>query len=156
MMASKLKKFLDRKQVSYETIAHIAAVTAQEIAAKAHVPGREFAKTVMVRLDDHLAMAVLRADMMVNLDALQKVTGAKRADLASEADFCDLFPECETGAMPPFGNLYGLEVFVDAMLAEDEEIVFNAGTHEELVKMSYQDFERLVDPVRANLAWKHG
>lgn len=156
MMAPELKQFLDKQGVTYETIAHIAAVTAQEIAARAHVPGREFAKTVMIRLDDHLAMAVLRADMMVNLDALQKITGCKKADLAEEADFSDLFPECEVGAMPPFGNLYGLEVFVDATLAEDDEIVFNAGTHEELVKISFQDFEKLVQPVRANLAWKHG
>ncbi len=109
MMTPKLREYLDSQKVNYETVAHLAAVTAQEVAARAHVRGKEFAKTVVVKLDDRLVMAVLPAPMKVDLEQLQKITGASHAELAAEADFSDLFAECEVGAMPPFGNLYGLE-----------------------------------------------
>ena len=146
MPLRKLTEFLDNEGVKYQTINHSPAFTAQEVAALAHVPGKELAKTVMVKVDDEMAMAVLPAYDRVDLDRLQEATGAKRVELASEREFKELFPECELGAMPPFGNLYGIKVFVDDSLAEDEEIAFNAGSHTELMRLSYRDFERLVHP----------
>ena len=146
MPVAKLKQFLEKEGVKYVTISHSRAFTAQEVAASAHVPGREMAKTVMVKLDGELAMAVLRAPDFVSLEALKLETGAGRVELATEAEFRELFPSCEVGAMPPFGNLWDLDVFVDERLAEDEEIAFNAGSHTELVRMAYADFERLVEP----------
>jgi Ala-tRNA(Pro) deacylase len=146
MPAAKLKEFLDRNAVRYKTITHSKAFTAQEVAASAHVPGREMAKTVMVRLDGKMAMAVLPTSRRVDLDELREAAGAKRAALCSEHEFRNTFPGCDVGAMPPFGNLYGLEVYVSEDLREDEEIAFNAGSHTELIRMRYQDFERLVKP----------
>lgn len=146
MPVEKLKEFLKDNDVKYVTISHSPAFTAQEIAASAHVPGRELAKTVIVKLDGELAMAVLGAPYRVDLDGLREATGAGSAELASEDEFEDLFPGCEVGAMPPFGNLWGMEVFADRRLADDEQIAFNAGSHSELVKLPYEDFERLVEP----------
>ncbi len=147
MPVKRLKAFLDEHHVKYVTISHSRAYTAQEIAAKAHIPGREMAKTVMVKIDGTMAMAVLPASFQIDFDLLREATGAREVELATEAEFKDLFPECEPGAMPPFGNLYGMDVFVANRLAEDEEIAFNAGTHTELIKMAYPDFVRLVQPV---------
>ncbi|MDH3402642.1 MAG: YbaK/EbsC family protein [Acidobacteriota bacterium] len=146
MAVAKLKELLEREKVKYVSISHSTAYTAQEIAASAHITGKEIAKTVMVKLDGRMAMAVLPATLMVEFDRLREATGAAKAALAGEEDFERLFPECQTGAMPPFGNLYGMEVFVDRTLAEDEEIAFNAGTHAELIRMAYRDFERLAQP----------
>lgn len=142
-----LRQFLESNQVKYVTLTHSPAYTAQEAAAEAHIPGREVAKTVMVRLDDELAMVVLPAPYKVDLDRLRKAAGASAARLAGEDDFRDRFPNCELGAMPPFGNLWGMNVFADRRLREDERIAFHAGSHSELVKLSYEDFERLVQPV---------
>lgn len=146
MPLRKLREFLDRHGVKYVAISHSRAYTAQEIAASSHTPGRELAKTVMVKLDGTMAMAVLPASMQVDFDQLRETTGADRVELADEAEFENLFPQCETGAMPPFGNLYGLNVYVAEALTEDEEIAFNAGSHTELVRLAYADFERLVKP----------
>jgi Ala-tRNA(Pro) deacylase len=146
MPATKLKDFLDDNKVKYVVISHSPAYTAHEIAASAHVPAKELAKTVMVKIDGKIAMAVLPSSHRVDLDALQAATGAKKIELATEDEFRDLCPGCALGAMPPFGNLYGLPIFVAIRLAEDKEIAFNAGTHTELVKMAYADFERLVQP----------
>jgi Ala-tRNA(Pro) deacylase len=146
MPAKKLREFLDSQQVVYETIQHPPAFTAQEIAALTHIRGKELAKTVIVKLDGTLAMFVLPAGMRVDLDHFARETGARKAELATEAEFRARFPECETGAMPPFGMLFGMEVFVADPLREDREIAFNAGTHRELVRMRYDDFERLVGP----------
>jgi Ala-tRNA(Pro) deacylase len=146
MPVKKLEEFLDNANIKYVTIAHSRAYTAQEVAASAHIPGREMAKTVMVKIDGRMAMAVLPASYKVDFDLLREAAGASRVELASEQEFKDLFPECEMGAMPPFGNLYGMEVYVADTLAKDEEIAFNAGTHTELIKMSYRDFESLVGP----------
>jgi Ala-tRNA(Pro) deacylase len=146
MPAKKLKDYLDREHVHYEMLGHIKAYTAQEIAAAAHIPGKEFAKTVMVKLDQEMVMVVLPADHQLNFGALKKITGASAVELATEEEFKNLFPECEIGAMPPFGNLYNLEVFEDPALAEDQEISFNAGSHTELMRMAHKDFERLVHP----------
>jgi Ala-tRNA(Pro) deacylase len=152
MPAQKLKEFLDRNGVKYVTIRHSPAFTAQEIAASAHVSGNELAKTVMVKLDGRMAMVVVRATDHVDFERLRQVSGAKSAGLASEEDFKDMFPGCEVGAMPPFGNLYDLEVYASKTLAEDEQIAFNAGSHTELFKMSYADFDRLAKPKVAKVS----
>ena len=146
MPAQKLKEFLDSNQVKYVTISHSAAYTAQEIAASAHVSGYELAKTVMVKIDGKMAMAVLPGAYKVDMKYLREVTGAESVELAGEKEFKDMFPGCETGAMPPFGNLYDMDVFVSASLTKDEVIAFNAGSHTELVRLAYEDFERLVQP----------
>ena len=146
MPAKKLKEFLDSEKVKYLTIGHSVAYTAQEIAASAHIPGQDLAKTVVVKLDGEMVLAVLPATARVDLELLRKASGAKSAELARENEFAGIFPGCELGAMPPFGNLYGLEVFVAQRLTEDEQIAFNAGTHTELIQLSFADFERLVRP----------
>jgi Ala-tRNA(Pro) deacylase len=146
MPIEKLKTFLDREGIKYVLISHSRAYTAQEAAASAHIPGRELAKTVMVKLDGQMAMAVLPASYHVDLEHLAEVAGADHAVIASEHDFSSLFPDCDTGAMPPFGNLYDMEVYVAESLTEDEEIAFAAGSHTELLRMSFADFERLVKP----------
>ncbi len=146
MPAKKLAEFLNSNQVKYVTITHSTAYTAQEVAALAHIRGQDMAKTVIVSLDGKLAMAVLPASKHVDLGLLKAMTGAKSVALATEAEFRGKFPECETGAMPPFGNLYQVPVFVDESLTKDKEISFNAGTHNELMRIAYADFERLVQP----------
>jgi Ala-tRNA(Pro) deacylase len=141
-----LNDFLDRNGVRYAIIAHSPAFTAQQIAARAHISGRELAKTVMVKIDDRLAMAVLPASQKVDLRELQQALGARRIEIAKEEEFRSRFPGCDLGAMPPFGNLYGMDVYVADSLAEDEEIAFNAGSFTELIQLAYRDFERLVSP----------
>lgn len=147
MPVQKLKEFLDREHIRYVTVIHSRAYTAQEIAASAHIPGKELAKSVIVKLDGKMAMTVLPASYKVDFDLLKETTGAKKVELATEKEFKDKFPDCEVGAMPPFGNLYDMEVFAAYSLREDEEIAFNAGTHTELMRLSYADFERLAKPV---------
>ena len=146
MPAKKLKAFLDAKKAKYIAVSHAPAYTAQEIAALAHIPGKNLAKTVVVKLDGTMAMAVMPASRAVDFELLKKVSGAAKAELASEDEFRDVFPECELGAMPPFGNLYDMSVYVDERLAEDEVIAFNAGSHKELFRMTYEDFAALVKP----------
>ncbi len=146
MPVKRLKEFLDNNKIKYVTISHSPTFTAQETAASAHVPGKELAKTVMVKLDGKMAMAVLPASYQVDLDLLQDSSGASKVALASEREFQKLFPDCDGGAMPPFGNLYDMEVYVAEKLAEDEYIAFVAGSHTELIRLSYADFERLVQP----------
>jgi Ala-tRNA(Pro) deacylase len=124
MPATELKQFLDSNRVRYVAIQHSPAYTAQEVAASAHIPGRELAKTVIVDLDGDLAMAVLPATKKLDLELLEKASGAHRAVLATERQFNELFPDCEPGAMPPFGNLYDMEVYVDEQLSYDETIAF--------------------------------
>ncbi len=146
MPARKLKEFLDQEKIKYVSIMHSTAYTAQEVAASAHVRGKELAKTVIVELDGQMAMAVLPANKKVVRQDLREVTGCEDVKFASEEEFAQRFPECETGAMPPFGNLYGMEVYVAEALTHNEEIVFNAGTHTEVIRMRFDDFERLVKP----------
>lgn len=146
MPVQKLKAFLDENGVKYVTISHSRAYTAQEVAASTHTPGKEMAKTVMVKLDGKMAMAVLPASHHIDFDHLKEVTGAETVELATESEFKDLFPDCEVGAMPPLGNLYGMETWVARALTEDDEIAFNAGSHTEIIRMSYKDFERLARP----------
>ena len=146
MPITKLIDYLDGEKIKYVTISHSPAFTAMEVAESAHVPGRALAKTVMVKLDGRMAMAVLPSTRKVDLNLLRESAGAEEAKLATEAEFKSLFPDCETGAMPPFGNLYGMEVYVSPSLAEDDQIAFNAGSHTEVMRLAYQDFERLVKP----------
>jgi len=146
MPLKKLIDFLDESGVKYLKLSHSPAYTAQEIAASAHIPGKELAKTVMVKVDGAMAMAVLPASYRVDFKLMKKASGSKKVELAGENEFKELFPECEVGAMPPFGNLYDMDVYVAESLAEDEEITFNAGSHTELIKLAYADFERLVQP----------
>lgn len=152
MPAKRIKEFLDGKGVRYVSISHSPAFTAQEIAASAHIPGKELAKTVIVKLDGKLAMAVLPASFEVDFDLLKEAAGAGKAELAKEEEFDDAFAGCEVGAMPPLGTLYGMAAYVDESLAEDEHIAFNAGTHHELIQMAYADFERLASPTVARFA----
>ena len=152
MPVRKLKEYLDRNGVRWVSIVHSPAYTAQEIAASAHVKGKELAKTVMVKVDGKPVMVVLPASQRVDFQVLRDVTGGESVVLSSEAEFRELFPDCEAGAMPPFGNLYGMDVYVSAKLAEDDEIAFNAGSHTELMKLRYEDFEKLVQPKIAALA----
>ena len=146
MPVKQLRDFLNSNNIKYVTISHSPAYTAQAIAASAHVSGKELAKTVMVKLDGKMAMAVLPASFQVDFDKMRRATGAENVELAGEREFKDLFPECEVGAMPPFGTLFSMDVIASKALAEDDEIAFNAGTHRELVMMKYNDFERLVKP----------
>jgi Ala-tRNA(Pro) deacylase len=152
MPGTKLKQFLDENQVRYVSIRHSPAFTAQETAASAHIPGRELAKTVMVKIDGTMAMAVLAAPKRLDLELLRQAAGAEKVSLADEKEFSSEFPDCEPGAMPPLGNLYGLKVYVDEQLSEDQQIAFNAGSHAELIQMDYEQFERLVQPVVACLS----
>jgi len=146
MPAQQLKSFLDNNHVKYKTITHSPEYTAQEIAASAHIPGKELAKTVIVKLDGKFAMAVLPASRHVSLTRLKEAIHARDAELASEDEFEKLFPDCELGAMPPFGNLYDMPVYAEKQLTEDEEIAFNAGSHTELVQLAFSDFDKLVHP----------
>ena len=146
MPSKKLKEFLDQKKIKYITIKHSSAFTAQEIAAAAHIPGKELAKSVIIKADGKMAIAVLPASYKVNFDQLKKVLKAKEVRLAYEQEFMDKFPDCEIGAMPPFGNLYGMEVYAAESLSGDEEIAFNACSHTELIKMKFKDFLKLVKP----------
>jgi Ala-tRNA(Pro) deacylase len=154
MPTAKLREFLDANKVKYTLLTHSTAYTAQEIASLAHIRGQELAKTVIVKLDGRMAIALLPASKQVDLPLLQAAAGARTVALATEAEFRDLFPGCETGAMPPFGNLYGLPVYVDAGLTADKVIAFNSGSHKELVQLSYQDFARLVQPKIVSFAAK--
>ncbi len=142
----KLREYLDEHNINYVVISHSKAYTAQQVAASAHIPGKDLAKTVMIKVDGEMAMAVLPASSRVDFELLKTAAGADKVELAGEKEFGDLFPECETGAMPPFGNLYGMKVFVAEALATDEEIAFNAGSHTELIRLSYDDFNTLVQP----------
>jgi Ala-tRNA(Pro) deacylase len=146
MSASKLRPFLEEQKVKYKVIEHDPAYTAQEIASSAKIPGRQLAKTVMVKIDGKMAMAVLPAAYRVDFDRLKKGLGATKVELATEQEFKDMFPDCEVGAMPPFGNLYDMQVIVAESLAEEVVIAFCAGSHTELIQLSYKDFERLVKP----------
>ena len=146
MPARKLKEFLDQNQIKYINVVHSPAYTAQEVAQSAHVTGKEFAKVVIVELDGEMAMVVLPATRKVVLQDLRELTGSDEVKFACEEEFKERFPDCETGAMPPFGNLYGMDVYAAESLGENEEIAFNAGSHIEVIKMSFRDFDRLVHP----------
>jgi Ala-tRNA(Pro) deacylase len=146
MPVKKLKEFLDSNKIEYVTINHSLAYTAQRIAASAHIPGKEIAKTVVIKADGKLIMVVLPASCKINLDLLKVSISASSVEIASEKEFSSLFPDCEVGAMPPFGNLYNMDVYVAEKLTLDEWIAFNAGSHRELIKLAFKDYEKLVKP----------
>jgi Ala-tRNA(Pro) deacylase len=145
-ISKRLKDCLEKSQVPYELGYHTMVYTAQEVAVAQHVPGREMAKVVMVKADGKMFMLVLPASYQVDMKKLKAALQCKRVRMAKEKDFEELFPDCEIGAMPPFGNLYNLEVWVEQVLSEDEFIVFQAGSHVETLKMKYSDYARLVNP----------
>src|SRR4030042_127330 len=142
----KLKDYLEKNQVRYEVGYHERVYTSQEIAATMHVPGKELAKVVMVKADGKMVMLVLPASYRIDTKKLKKVLKCKKLGISKEKNFEELFPDCEGGAMPPFGNLYHLEVWVDQVLTEDEFIVFQAGSHVETLKIKYRDYAQLVNP----------
>ena len=152
MPVYRLKKFLDDNNIKYISIFHSHAYTAQEVAASAHISGRELAKTVMVKIEGKMAMAVLSASDKVDFSLIQKAAGASKVELASEHEFTDLFPGCQIGAIPPFGNLYEMQVIVDAKLTEETGVVFNAGSYTELIMLHYEDYKRLVKPCVARIS----
>ena len=145
MLVNKLKTYLNVNRVKFVTIHHSPAYTAQEIADSAHISGKDLAKTVIVRIDDELAMVVLPASELVDCSTISKVANGATVSIANEEEFSSQFPDCEIGAMPPFGNLYDMKVYQSRALAEDDEIAFNACSHTELIKMKYADFERLTE-----------
>ena len=155
MPVSKLKNFLDDNNIKYVSIIHSQAFTAQETAESAHIPGDEMAKTVIVKIDEKPAMIVLPASEKIDLELVKSAVNADKVELATEQEFGDMFPSCEIGAMPPFGNLYDMPVYVEESLTNDENIAFNAGSHIELIKLSFKDFSRLVQPeiVRVSSAY---
>jgi len=146
MKGEKLKEYLDKNQIQYEMIHHPLAYSSTKTAHLAHVHGYEMAKPVIVKIDGRLVMVVMTANQRVNISLLKALFQTDDVELASESEFVRKFNDCEMGAMPPFGNLYGMEEIVSDELAKDEEIVFNAGTHTDLIKMKYRDFENLVHP----------
>lgn len=146
MPVKNLKEFLDSHKVKYVSMTHSPAFTSQEIAAAAHISGKELAKTVIVKIDGQLAMIVLPANSQVNFAKLRDAAGTPGVDLASESEFKEKFAGCEVGAMPPFGNLYDMPVYVSDELSQLDHIMFNAGSHSELMQMAFNDFARLVQP----------
>lgn len=141
-----IKQYLDLYKIPYEHHTHRTAYTAQEIAAEEHIPGKMMVKTVVVKADDSFVMALLTGSEKLDLGAFKEALGAKEVRLAIESEFRELFPDCDVGAMPPFGNLYGIPVWVEESLTKDPEIVFNAGTHQDTIRMKYEDFARFVKP----------
>lgn len=151
MPISRLKEFLDKNNIRYVTVTHSTAYTAAALAQMTHTPGKEIAKAVMAVVDGALAMIIVPGSKHVDLRSLKAALGAKEVALAHEHEFAHVFPDCEVGAMPPFGNLYNVPVYVDEALTRDAEISFNGGSHRELVRLAYADFERLVKPEIVNV-----
>ena len=147
MPAQQLKLFLNQNEINYLIIQHSPAFTAQGVAEAAHVSGRYFAKSVLVGLDGRLALVVIPATRKVDLPCLARAVGATRAVLASESQFQDRFPGCELGAMPPFGNLFGMKTYVSRDLSQAQEIAFNAGSQSEVMLLAWQDYVHLVKPM---------
>lgn len=147
--SAKIIDFLKKSNVSYEVLEHPPAYTAMEIAGKQHIPGRMVVKSVIVNADGKVVMCVLPAIHMIDFDSLRAVTGAKHLRLATEEELSQIFPDFDIGAEPPFGQIYGLPVFVDKYLENDSDIVFNAGTHTDMIKINYQDYIRLAKPTVA-------
>ncbi len=142
----KLKELFDETKVSYEVYNHPLAYTAQEIAQRQHFSGNEMAKVVMLKVDGKVVMAVVTGNQKVHLPTVRASLAAYEVSLATEDEFYSKFPGCEIGAMPPFGNLFGLPVYVDPAVTKDESIYFNAGNHVQTVRIRYKDFEKLVNP----------
>lgn len=151
----KIQSFLNEHKIAYEMIHHRRDYTSQETAADTHTKGKEFAKTVVLFVDNDYCMAVLPAIYQVDMEKVKRQTEAHEVALATEHEIERICPDCEIGAMPPFGKLYNLPVFVDRNLTEDHLITFNAGTHEDAIRMLYHDFEKLARPKVIDLAANH-
>lgn len=156
MPLNRLTEYLDEHDKQYVVVTHSKAYTAPEVAASAHIPGKNMAKAIITKVDDDMKMVVLPSTHDVDFDQIKNTLQADEVKLATEDEFEDLFPDCELGAMPPFGNLYDMDTLVEKSLSEDEEIAFNAGTHKEAVKMAYKDFEELVKPDVMSIGVKRG
>ncbi len=148
----RLAAYLTDNHIPFQTMKHHTAYTAQEIAAEEKVPGQLFAKVVIVQADGKMVMVVMPATFRIDFRKLATAIGCRDVRLAKEPEFANLFPDCDTGAMPPFGNLYNLPVYVDSALARDREIVFNVGTHNDTMRMLFADYQRLVQPIIADIA----
>ena len=142
----RIREYLDEHKVPYEWLPHPPAYTAQEVAHSLHVSGKRLAKTVILDADGRLVMAVLPASHRLEVAKLKEALNAKRLEMLPESDLAELFPDCDLGAIPPFGNLYGMDVWLDRSLAESDEIVFTAGTHHDAVRVKYADYSALVKP----------
>jgi Ala-tRNA(Pro) deacylase len=151
-IAKRVREHLEEKKVPYTHCTHRLAYTAQEVAAAQHVPGRQMAKTLVLKADSQFVMVVLPATMKLDLKALREELPFSHVELATEKEFASLFPDSELGAMAPFGNLYGMQVYVDKSLTEDEEIVFNAGTHVDTIRIKFKDFAQLTQPTMIDAA----
>jgi Ala-tRNA(Pro) deacylase len=147
----KLKRFLGERGVRYEVIDHPLAYAASDVARTSHIGPRMLVKAVVVDADGKPWMVAVAATQKVNLRKVAEALGVRHARLEKESDLAVLFGDCEPGAMPPFGNLYGMKVVADPVLDMDREIAFNAGDHTTVVKMAFEDFERLVQPLQAEV-----
>jgi Ala-tRNA(Pro) deacylase len=147
-----LVRYLNSNNVEFRVFEHDPAFSAHDVAALTRVPEGEMAKAIVVKIDEHYWMAVLRADQRIDQHLVKRIFGAKEVRLAHEEDLGMLFPDCQVGAMPPFGNLYGLPILVEEGLADDEEIVFYACTHTKAIRMKFKDFRRLAKPVIGGVA----
>jgi Ala-tRNA(Pro) deacylase len=150
----RMEKYLRENGVGFQVETHEEAFTMQEVAAALHVPGNQVAKVVIVCADKDKVMLVLPAPYRMNVDLVRDLVGAKTVRLAKEEEFADLFPDCATGAMPPFGNLYGVPVYVDSSMAEEPDMVFRIGTHRETMKIAYAEFVQLAEPVVGDFSWQ--
>ncbi|MGD0462239.1 MAG: YbaK/EbsC family protein [Tepidisphaeraceae bacterium] len=156
MATRRIREFLIGNKIPYSSINHTCAYTAQEVAESSHVPGRCMAKVVVVWLDGKLAIVVVPATKVVDLAKLRRETGTLDARLAEEADFRDRFSDCQVGTVPPFGNLFGLETFLDRQMTNGEQFAFNAGTHRDIIVIQYSDYSRLVKPRIVDVAAEAG
>ena len=150
-ISERLKELLDAGGVAYERRIHPATHTATETAESLHIPGNEMANTVIVNADGLLRMAVIPANRMLDLRHLKFITRSENIRIASESELKNEFPDCEIGAMPPFGNIFGLPAFCDVQLGHNEFIEFNAGTHEDTIRMAFNDFRLLANPTMTDL-----
>jgi Ala-tRNA(Pro) deacylase len=157
MISAKLKDYLDSAGVTYIRHSHPTVYTSQETAQSTHVPGREMVKSVILKTDEGaLVIAALSSNETADLDILRKEIGCRALRLAKEHEFSDAFPTCEVGGMPPFGNIFNLTTYCDEDISSNSEIEFNAGMHDETIRMSYEDFKRLVHPKVCHFAHLHG
>jgi Ala-tRNA(Pro) deacylase len=148
----RIQELLDRSGVAYTHTVHPLAYTAREVAAAEHLPAQEVAKVVVFLAENGYRMVVLPANKVVDFPELRAMLGVSHARLATEKELSQLFPDCDLGAMPPFGNLYGMPVYLDSSLLSDEQIAFNAGTHRDVVHVRLIDLRQMVNPEVVSLA----
>lgn len=153
MLSWTIQEYLVRHNVPYEQMVHPRAITARQTAHAAHISESKVVKTVVLSIEGRMVMAVLHANEKIDLARLRESLGVQNARLCTEREFKDRFPDCEVGAMPPFGDLYRMPVIASRSVRADDEITMNAGTHEDLITMKYADFERLVHPISESFAY---